>query len=72
VHICRNGKSEQTRISAAIAILDRAYGKPPQALHHSGDDGGPVQVQHNVESFMDRLRQLRRRMEETELGPRSN
>jgi Family of unknown function (DUF5681) len=25
------------RVSAANSILDRAYGKPPQALEHSGD-----------------------------------
>ena len=30
------------RVSAANAILDRGYGKPPQALEHSGPDGGPI------------------------------
>lgn len=30
------------RVSAATAILDRAYGKPPQALEHTGKDGGPI------------------------------
>lgn len=33
------------RISAATAILDRAYGKPPQALEHTGKDGGPIKTQ---------------------------
>ena len=27
------------RVSAANAILDRGYGKPPQALEHSSPDG---------------------------------
>lgn len=27
------------RVSAANAILDRGYGKPPQALDHSSSDG---------------------------------
>lgn len=30
------------RVSAAIAILDRGYGKPTQAL--SGPDGGPIEA----------------------------
>jgi hypothetical protein len=29
----------QVQLAAAIAILDRAYGKPPQALEHTGPDG---------------------------------
>jgi hypothetical protein len=60
------------RVAAANSILDRAWGKPPQALHHTGEDGGPVQVQHNVDAFMEKLHQLRRRIEETELEPRPN
>lgn len=44
VDIARNGKQEAARVAAANALLDRAYGKPPQALEHTGKDGGPVQV----------------------------
>ncbi len=29
-------------VAAASALLDRAWGKPPQAL--TGDDGGPVKI----------------------------
>ncbi len=29
-HIMHNGESEKTRLSAAIAIIERAYGKPKQ------------------------------------------
>jgi len=27
--VCKSGKSEAARVSAAIAILDRGFGKPP-------------------------------------------
>lgn len=30
------------RVSAATAILDRGYGKPPQSLEVAGPEGGPV------------------------------
>ena len=30
------------RVSAANAILDRAHGKPKQAMEHSGPGGGPI------------------------------
>lgn len=34
--IAMKGESEAARVSAANAILDRAYGKPTQAIEHSG------------------------------------
>lgn len=37
--IASNGESEAARVSAANAILDRAYGKPPQAIDHKSSDG---------------------------------
>lgn len=37
--ICMNGESEAARVSAAVAILDRAYGKPSQVLRHQGSIG---------------------------------
>ncbi len=30
------------RVSAAQALLDRGWGKPLQAVEHSGDGGGPI------------------------------
>lgn len=33
-----------TRIKAFLAAFDRAYGRPRQALEHTGEDGGPIQV----------------------------
>jgi hypothetical protein len=35
----RRGKSESARVAAACAVLDRAWGKPPQALEHTGPEG---------------------------------
>lgn len=43
--IAQNGESEAARVSAATAILDRGYGKPAQAVQHTGKDGGPVVFQ---------------------------
>ena len=31
-----------TRLAAAEAILDRGYGRPPQAVEIAGKDGGPI------------------------------
>lgn len=31
-----------SRVSAATAILDRGYGRPPQAVLHQGHDGGAL------------------------------
>lgn len=50
VSIARDGASESARVSAAVAILDRGYGKPRQAVEHTGEDGGPIQT----ESLSDR------------------
>lgn len=44
VHVATNGESEAARVSAASAILDRGYGKPPQP--HDGDgQGGPIKLE---------------------------
>jgi HEAT repeat protein len=55
------------RIAAACAILDRGYGRPPQALHHLGEDGGPIKHQHGIDEFIRKLDQLRQRREQTEI-----
>lgn len=40
--IMKNGESEAAKVAAANSILDRAFGKAPQA--HTGEGGtGPVQ-----------------------------
>lgn len=38
VEIARGDGGASARVSAATAILDRAYGRPPQALEHSAPD----------------------------------
>lgn len=35
--IMREGESEAAKVSAANSILDRAWGKPSQAVQHSGE-----------------------------------
>ena len=42
--IARNGESESSRVAASTALLDRAYGRPAQAVQHQGPDGGAIQV----------------------------
>ncbi len=43
--IMRSGASEHARIAAATAILDRAHGKPGQAVKLGGDEtGAPILV----------------------------
>lgn len=32
------------RVSAANALLDRGFGRPMQAVEHSGPEGGPISV----------------------------
>ena len=44
VQIAQGGESEAARVSAANAILDRAYGKPMQAHEVGGAGGGAIQV----------------------------
>jgi hypothetical protein len=45
VSLMKGGESDQVRLSAANAILDRGYGKPPASLEVTGADGGPIQTQ---------------------------
>lgn len=44
VKVAKTGESESARVSAANAILDRAYGKPSQSHEHSGPGGAPIQT----------------------------
>ncbi len=37
-------EDEKTRISAAKEILDRAYGRAPQAMEVTGKVGGPIET----------------------------
>ncbi len=42
IEIMRSGENERNRLAAAQYIIDRAYGKAPQALELSGRDGGTI------------------------------
>lgn len=37
--IMRDSENDTARISAAKELLDRGYGKAPQAMEHTGKDG---------------------------------
>ena len=44
-----NGDDPRVAVSASQAILDRAYGKPAQAVTVAGDEeGGPIHMVHEV------------------------
>lgn len=36
--------SRATQVAAAKALLDRAWGTPPQSIQVTGDEGGPLRV----------------------------
>jgi hypothetical protein len=40
--IMRSGESEAAKVAAADKLLDRGYGKAPQALEHTGAGGGDI------------------------------
>lgn len=40
--IMHGGENERNRLSAAMAIIERGYGKPTQGVELTGADGGPV------------------------------
>ena len=43
VQVMQTSESDQARVSAARELLDRGYGKSPQA--HTGQDGGPLKLE---------------------------
>lgn len=47
MHVAKKGESEAARVSAAEALLNRGWGKPRQAVEHSGPAGGPIEL-HEV------------------------
>lgn len=44
-------KAKSGNVQAQIAVLDRAYGKPKQAVEHSGAGGGAVDVNLNTSAL---------------------
>jgi len=49
VNLMRNGKQEVTRINACIAILDRGWGKPAQAITGGDEDDPPLRTIARIE-----------------------
>lgn len=43
-HVMVNGESEQARVGAANALLDRGYGRPSQALDVTADVKSAINV----------------------------
>ncbi len=42
--IMQEGTSEQSQVSAAMALLDRGWGKPIAVKEHGGKEGGPIVI----------------------------
>ena len=42
--LMEKSEDERTRIAAAKELLDRAYGRAPQAMEHAGKDGGAIKL----------------------------
>jgi len=56
--IARNGESEAARVSASVAILDRCFGRPAQAVHHDGIAAPcPTRIELVAASVPDDLRE---------------
>lgn len=62
--------SKPSRCKAAIAILDRAWGRPAQNLEHTGMNGGPIAFEemfnmteleraHRIAAILGRARERR-------------
>ena len=47
--LMRNADKDSVRLAAAEAILDRGWGRPAQALEHTGQNGLPVQIRVTYE-----------------------
>lgn len=39
------GDNDRNKLSAAQYIIDRGWGKPKQALEHTGKDGAPLHIE---------------------------
>ena len=48
VEISKGNTAASARVSAATAILDRAYGKPTQALEHSTPDNSLTRLMEDL------------------------
>lgn len=44
-HVMAHSENDSARVAAANSILDRGFGRPRQALEHTGEEGGPIEIQ---------------------------
>lgn len=44
VQVATSG-GDKARVTAAVALLDRGYGRPRQEFEHSGEDGAPLKLE---------------------------
>lgn len=44
VYLMDNAQSERTQAAAAEALLDRAWGRPPQAIIGGGEGDSPIRL----------------------------
>lgn len=42
VRVATSSESDSAAVTAASVLLDRGYGKPRQAVEHTGANGGPI------------------------------
>lgn len=49
VRIMERGQSERSRITAAMAIIERAHGKPVQPTTLGNPDGSPIDMNWSIE-----------------------
>lgn len=45
VSIMDGGDNDRNKFSAAQYIIDRGWGRPKQALEHTGKDGAPLHIE---------------------------
>lgn len=62
--ICKGGKTEAARVSAANSLLDRGYGKATQPHEHGGKGGGAIPLMDLTNATEEQLGAL-----ETFFGP---
>ena len=58
IDVMEHSERDAARVRAAEILLDRAWGRAPQAMELSGPDGGPIEWKKASEEFnslMDRL-----------------
>jgi hypothetical protein len=62
-----------TQLAAATELLDRGYGRPPQAVEIAGKDGGPVVTENTAyDIIVSRLASIAERLREGEAPQRLN